>query len=331
MNRVKCTLKGKCVSLCIANHTLMHRASLLLSALGSFLLGSAQNVTIVESQSFPADHTMDTLWSWVAASMGYSPTIVAQDALNDPASLSGTDVLIISSGVIDHGANHYATVSDLVLSGRPVFIQSEFLSTYCGNIMFDEVMTAVGAEFAWSVSDINENLGPVAISGDLSTTPNNVPAVDYFWFGCTGGGAGVEGFLSIAGEELGWVYRDPFGTYGTVITTTDQDWVIHNVSPELMENILAMLVSDIHTGVRDPGSNPEISVYPDPFLDRLSFTVPADGMCDLTITDMSGRAVLKRSFMRSLELDTEGFRAGTYLYQIRQGIGPVTMGKLLKL
>jgi hypothetical protein len=308
----------------------MLRTSLVLTAVCSCLLGSAQNVTIVESQSNGLGQTMDTLWNWVAANMGYTPTIVQQSALDNLANLSGTDILIISSGIIDHsGTTHSATVSEFVLSGRPVFVQSEYLSTYSTNIMFDEVMTAVGADFAWSVT-VDGDQAPVTVSGDLATTPNAVPPLDYFWYGCSGGGTGVESFLSSAGSELGWVYRDPLETNGTVITTSDEDWVLQNYSPELMENILTMLMTGIHAGVQDQANSPLPSAYPIPFTERLTFTMPTDGLVDLTINDMSGRLVLKRSFTRSVELDTEDLGAGAYVYRIRQGNGRAAQGILVK-
>ncbi len=62
---------------------------------------SAQQVTIIESISHNSGHVMDSSWVRAADSLGYPYTLEQQAFLDDPANLAATDVLIVSSGVID--------------------------------------------------------------------------------------------------------------------------------------------------------------------------------------------------------------------------------------
>ena len=77
-------------------------------------------VTIIESQSTNSGHDMDSRWQQVASGMGYSAGVAPQSTLDDISSLAGTDILVISSGVIDLPAGRRATIQQFVDQGGPV-------------------------------------------------------------------------------------------------------------------------------------------------------------------------------------------------------------------
>lgn len=199
-----------------------------------------QTVMIVESKSYIGGHDMDTEWQNVVLQAGGTPTIVPQTALDSTTFFSTTDILVVSSGVIDLPANRTQTIQSFLTQGGKVYLQGEYLTTYTSNQAFSTIINALGGSFTWGAT-IAGDLIPMAVTGTLSTTPHSVPSLGYFWYGANGtGDQTVTPFLTYAGNELGWVF-DPPGSAGRMIQTTDQDWVRTTTSPQLMENILVEL------------------------------------------------------------------------------------------
>lgn len=210
---------------------------MLLTLLGvSFLLSAnATNITIIESQTVNSWAVQDSIWHSVAIEMGYSASIVPQSTLNNISNLNSTDVLIVSSPSASFVfINHLQTIRQFVMSGRPAYIQSEYLNTFQGNITFASLMQSFGANFNWTAT-VSGSPTPMNIIGTLATTPNNVSTLNYFNYGCVGTGTGVDKFLEYNGNYFGFCYS---GCNGLVITISDADWVWKNESPALMKNIL---------------------------------------------------------------------------------------------
>lgn len=239
----------------------------------------AVDVTIVESQSGNFWATQDSVWYMVATSLGFNATIVPQSALDFISNLASTDVLIVSSATIMYtGTNHYQTIEQYVLSGRPAYIQSEYSGIYQGNITFDSLMQRFGVNFSWSNS-ITGNLIPMNVSGILSTTPNQVDTLNYFNAGYSGitTDPNLEAFLEFNGEFYGFCYSGTAAKSATIITISDEDWAWHNASPELMENILFRL-ANVSTSVRGNNYPPHtsLSVFPNPMQYSSTFVFPKE-------------------------------------------------------
>lgn len=82
------------------------------------------------------------------------------------------------------------------------------------------------------------------VSGTFATTPLAAPSLSYFWYGCLGNaGANVTPFLTFGGLSYGFVFCPPSLGTGTIVTTSDQDWVRTGTSPALMQNILHHLIN----------------------------------------------------------------------------------------
>ncbi len=203
-----------------------------------------RNITIIESQSGVGGHSTDVKWQTVAVSMGHTATIADQSALGDITNLDGTDILIVSSSVIELPAGHVQTILQFVESHGPAYLQGEYLSTLPGNQAFVEIVNGLGGSFTVS-GTISGDLEPMNVLGSLATDPNAVPSLPFFWYGCAGtGDATIENFLEYGGNYFGWIFTPP-GSPRVLIHTTDQDWV-QNIygNPEsvaLMENILTYL------------------------------------------------------------------------------------------
>ncbi len=196
-----------------------------------------QAVTIIDSGT----HTMDDVWAGVATGMSHTPTIVPQTTLDDTGFFATTDILIVSSGVIDLPANRVATIQQFIEQGGPVYLQGEYQCPYTTNVGFASIVAALGGSHTW-IDTISGDLQPMNVLGIYSTTPNTVPSIGYFWYGCRGtAGAGVTPFLEYDGDYYGFAFKSANPAHGVLITTTDQDWVQSSTSVALMENILMSL------------------------------------------------------------------------------------------
>ena len=201
------------------------------------------NVTIIESQSFNGGHAMDNVWFNLLTGMGHMPTISPQSTLDNTAFFGSTDLLIISSGVIALPAGRIATIQQFMQTGKPVYIQGEYLPSYTSNIAFSTIVNNTGGTFAVGTT-VTGQLNPTSILNTYATTPNNVANITYHWYGCRGSGCNnIEYFMNYAGNNIGFVYCPISSAFGDVISSTDQDWVNTSTSLPLMQNIIFHLLS----------------------------------------------------------------------------------------
>lgn len=199
-------------------------------------------VTVVESQSFADWAVMDTVWQAQANALGHTATIVPQTALDDPANLGTTDVLIVPSGVIELPPNRIATIQAFVESGRGVFLQGEYQMAYTSNQGFASIVNALGGTFSWT-ADLSGDLQPVEVVGCTGTTPQLVPAITDFFYGVTGTGTG-PGFEVLVqrttnGQPLGFSFCRTGG--GQIMITTDGDFIWRLNPVEFMTNVITRL------------------------------------------------------------------------------------------
>ena len=140
----------------------------------------------------------------------------------------------------------FIAAAHVLAAGGGVYVQSEYLTTNPGNILFADIVNSNGGTFGW-ISTMNGDLDPVTILGCWGTDPEVVSPLGYFWYGCQGSGSGT-GFsdLMLTGStSIGYDYCLPAPNHGRVATTTDQDWLHISTatanSEALMRNIIARL------------------------------------------------------------------------------------------
>ncbi|HNW89795.1 MAG TPA: hypothetical protein PKN48_09025, partial [Bacteroidales bacterium] len=201
------------------------------------------NIVIIESQSFNSGHNMDAQWSTVATAMGHSPSILPQATLDNNSFFSTTDILIISSGVINLPANRINTIIQFIQSGKNVYLQSEYLSSYSTNQAFAYIVAQFGGVFNWT-NQFSGDLAPMNVLGTFSNTNNNVLSIGYYWYSVSGvGDCNVVNFLEYGNEFHGFEFIPGNSSFGTIITCTDQDWIRSYTSPALMQNIITHLIT----------------------------------------------------------------------------------------
>lgn len=203
-------------------------------------------VTIVESQSYVSGQDMDERWKIQAEVLGHTATIVDQTILDDPLLLAGTDVLIVSSGLIDLPLQRIHTLQAWVEGGDSLWVQSEYQPTYPGNVAFQTVANNLGSDFTW-IGTVAGELSPVTPTNCPAESPVCVGDLHYFWYGCDADTTdpNMAPFQMLAEIPLGWTYCSPAG--GMMMTSSDQDWVKDSDrypnAPLLMQNILDHLAA----------------------------------------------------------------------------------------
>lgn len=207
-------------------------------------LVQGQNVKIIESEGI---YSMDTSWLNTASGMGYNATIVPLTTLNDASFFGSTDILIVSSGIMAYTQIQQDNIKAFLQSGKSVYLQTEYQSTYVSNQLFAQIVNAMGGSFSWG-PELQGNLSSsTIIEGTFSSTDNVVTTLPYVWYARQGvSGQNVFPFMKSGSNEIGWSFCPSNPSYGKLITTTDQDWVQQGVNYgvntiSLLKNILKHL------------------------------------------------------------------------------------------
>ena len=202
------------------------------------VLNNIIKIGIISSTSINELHIMDTVWAAAADSMGFPHQIIAVDSLLHASSLSGFDVIIVSSGVMEMIPDYINSLLQVIRSGKSVYIQSEYTSELTTNMAFKSIVDSLGGSFTWG-DQVSGDLAPVTILGTFATTPNITQSINFFYFGVAGtGNATITPFLRKNSDNIGFLFTPTSRSYGEVITQTDQDWINQKKNIPLMENIL---------------------------------------------------------------------------------------------
>ena len=269
----------------------------------------ATTVVIIESASY--GHTMDNQWLQVCTGLGYNAAIYPQTKLDSTNWFGTTDVLIVSSGVIPLTTTGVNTIQAFLLQGGRVYLQCEYQTSYTTNIAFQQIINANGGNFNW-IGTTTGTLAPMNILGSLSTTPNTIPPLTYFWYGTNanpGCNANVESFMEYQGSYYGFIFCVPSNN-SRMIGNSDQDWVQSGTSIPLMQNIAMNLASPAYTCVLSSGGM-SVNLGPD------------TAICNGSSVTLDGTTAGATSYLwstgeatASISVDT----SGTYWVQVSNGI-----------
>jgi hypothetical protein len=76
--------------------------------------------------------------------------------------------------------------------------------------------------------------------------------------------------------------------------------------------------------------NNSLTVYPNPFCDRLNIELIGDETYQLIIYDNLSRKVIEETFSKSIQVRTEKLNPGFYYYEIRRGLALIKRSQICK-
>ena len=141
----------------------------------------ASNITIIQASN--AIWTSDTVWNYVANSMGHNSSIQPETILDNTAFFSTTDVLITPDYNINYTPLRISNLIAFMQTGKSVYIQSEYDLSFNGNQTFQSMVNTLGGSFAW-IGTVSGVLAPMNVLGTLANTPLTIPPLTYYWYGC---------------------------------------------------------------------------------------------------------------------------------------------------
>lgn len=212
-----------------------------------------------------AGYSMDLNWQNAATGLGHTAIIVPVSILDDTTFFDTTDVLIVTNGIASYTATQAANMEKFLKSGRSLYIQGEYQTTYSTNQAASSIINNTGGTFSWT-GTVAGTLNPDVI-GSLSYKNDTVLTMSYFWYGATGTtSCNVMAFLiANSGEPVGWMYRPATATYGRMIFTTDEDWAnsasSYPLHTKLMANIVRHL-ADTAFGDKEPTLRATVKATP---------------------------------------------------------------------
>jgi hypothetical protein len=83
-------------------------------------------------------------------------------------------------------------------------------------------------------------------------------------------------------------------------------------------------------GIEEQNNVTPISIFPNPFTDKINFTIKRNELSEIIIYDITSRKILNETFTNSISINTETFAKGIYLYEVRSKNGLCKKGKVVK-
>lgn len=98
-----------------------------------------------------------------------------------------------------------------------------------------------------------------------------------------------------------------------------------------IDDVSMFKIKNCSVGINKLDKNMKFTVGPNPFLHHIIFTVPEADQIEVSLLDISGYKICETKFINSMTLNTEQLEAGIYFYQLRNSMGKLAVGKLIKL
>lgn len=101
-----------------------------------------------------------------------------------------------------------------------------------------------------------------------------------------------------------------------------------NFNDTIVESTADMQICS-HTGIAPVRDDPTL-IFPNPFSTELHFQVPYHRNVTLTMHNLLGKITLQQTFTKSATINAGHLAAGVYIYELRDDLGTVENGKVIK-
>lgn len=149
-------------------------------------------------------------------------------------------------------------------------------------------------------------------------------SLDFIW------GAGVMGNYGVAQIDTAYIAFRKINTNDTAYVflkiSTSASWMkIHQIISECAVNPLQAI-----NAIGEITNGEEVLVYPNPFSNQLTCTLPGNEQTTVTLYNFLGQQVWQHSFTNSTVINTAQMQDGIYFYELRNKNGLLKTGKLVK-
>ncbi|HKR03152.1 MAG TPA: T9SS type A sorting domain-containing protein [Bacteroidia bacterium] len=84
------------------------------------------------------------------------------------------------------------------------------------------------------------------------------------------------------------------------------------------------------TGLQQIKQIAGLSLFPNPFSDKLNITIKRNELVEISLFDVTSRKIFNQTFTNSISINTEQLAKGIYLYEVRNKNGVIKKGKVVK-
>jgi hypothetical protein len=312
----------------------------------SLIFGSDTLVNLGSGNIFLAkyDSSGNVQWAKRAGNTGYDRGVNIVTNVAGHVIITGT----FSSSPITFGSCGSCILTSA--GGSDAFLV-EYDSS--GHALWAKSIGGMGNDFGYSVATYNSNnlyimggsyISPTSVTFDTITLQYPTGSYDpSFIAGFDSSGnvqfakvlaSGSDDQIALAVSHSGSIYVcGDFYQINPFIVGKDTLYRVGYENPFVAK----LMYPQIGESVPEISSSKEFILYPNPFEDKLTASPPAplqrrgekEGF-ELTLFDVFGRVLLRRSFINSATINTEQLARGMYFYEIKDKDGVGARGKLVK-
>ncbi len=153
---------------------------------------------------------------------------------------------------------------------------------------------------------------------------------------------GNKNFSKLNTNGNGWCYPDTLGMLSIIppfaINTSISPWVFNSYfisdtiayTYNLTPGFSAYTCNNVTETESESVFDEDISIYPNPFSNKLEFQIRQNEPSEVSIYDITGQKILEHKFIKSASLNTEQLAKGLYIYEVHSDNGYCKKGKLFK-
>jgi hypothetical protein len=181
--------------------------------------------------------------------------------------------------------------------------------------------SAIGVYFSDSLYNNFQTSAILPLVPQINNTPGNVPS-NINWMQVSGT------YLATGGEN--------YLIIGNFKDSANSPLIVSNPNATNDYDYAYVYIDDVSltlsscTALEEPYEKDDISIYPNPFNDKINITTESNKMIELSLFDITAIKILTQSFTKSATINTEQLPKGIYFYELSNKNSVIKKGKIVK-